>query len=574
MIPLYGIIGTILVIVGVVYLYIFLRYLVRSKKNYELIIAVSEALITIAIGSFYIYSVVVIANNSKDHSVNFTNTLDDILLTSDTFEYYFTTKSPVTEETSENYQLSQENSEQEIENNLDVDYNKESSETINKSTVDPTTSSADDYLYTEESLTSTTSTTTEKASLPMEINKTEQFIKNYQTFIKEFIKQKVSNTSIFNQTFTNMKFGPPKIKTSREIKFEPEEDTCFYNVFLGNALLLYSFTHCLLTLVSNTLLCRKCIETNNELKEESQDCESSINSKNDEVLDTSGSVSAPVGPLFESSNSKGSNDGPDLKLFQAKSAQSVPVPDTEGIKKPVISNQNSAKYKLILHILVTWILPIVGVIILYFSSKSEQILPNFEQNIKVKSNFTTSPIEPNIMNLIQNPANVTTNSSEVDNIVNRIYNIVNIVKEKVDKKTTYFTPVMVDVVYFLSHKPRHSLYSDICFTMNISTKLLYLFIFVISYFGVILFAKITETIAKIKNEEKAKQQNICFLSFTFLWLPSVIDLFYRMFVSQSSSSVASTIFLALGNINRLQTLMYNHLNVKNYVQKSNFVNPA
>ncbi|KAG5882337.1 hypothetical protein JTB14_037622 [Gonioctena quinquepunctata] len=556
----FAIIGTALVLLGMIYTFIFVRLILRNIKNTETILSLTEALVTVFIGVFYLYSAIILATNGRPDNPpeNFTNTIDDIVTRNDSYESYYPAISMPNSTTHNVISELDENEVGPTEENVN-----ETPPSINhhnglKGTKDP---------------------------LRPEVSKTDQFLMNYQKFIQDMMMEKIGNTSSFNRTFITT-----KNRTKKEIKFEEETPSCYYEFFLQNALLLYSFVHCLVTLLNKTLHCRKCITVQGNFENKTEEIEENIKSEtklsvdNSETLGDSNSEkndnSAPVGPLFDTNEPSASTDVPNLKLFEAKSTKSQASSRNEALQpsQPMKKKENITKLKFgfPLQILFMWTLPIICVMILYCITKQE-IRENlrYDASFLHKINFTETQADPNLSDIIENPVNISNpSSSEIDEIIKNVYNIVSQVRENVTKKTTYFTPLMIDIVYFLDPSKRNPKeFETSCPTIDTSMKLFYFFVFVASYVGIIFFAKIIQISAESKGVVGAHHQRNSLLSFSTLWLPSILDIFFRTYVTHGKSGILSDLFLALGNSNRIYTMASDHIQSRKYFNKPNFVNP-
>lgn len=549
----YAVIGSGLSIFGIIFTYYFTRFLLTYKVETFSITSLSESLITIFIGVFYIYSAIVLSRNEDNISVfNFTNNIDDIVTVNtqgfvDSVYNQSTTNAYQNEDatiyipTLEEFYPSEQDlsayvNEENVSETVDIDIGN-LSDTIETTTVTQTDS-----------------------------NKKDDFLINYQNYIKDLISQKLSNLSYQNRTvfFNNKEYKSLKTRTKRDIKPENiPDDKCFYEIFINNALFLYSILHCSLTLINNTLLCKKNEDSAPEQKNENS---SGSSEKNEN--------SVPIGPLFNDSQTSTETI---KELFKARSAHSLQnVDNNEGGSK---ESKRNRKLKMITYILLMWLLPIISVVIFYNIIKSQNAGMKHTINYLSTLNLNSTQASPELVNIILSPTNATLlkDSTEVNNILKNVYNIVKEAQQRqntVKRKPHYSTSMLMDITYFLNHKNRDPKdYEENCSIEEMSPKI-YFLIFIVIYILVILYAKIKQA-AMISQNEKAKEKlNTCILAYSFMWLPSVLELFFRIFLTQTQSNIFTDIFLTLGNTNRLFTMTADYTKSKKLINKLSVVEPV
>lgn len=550
----YAVIGSGLSILGITFTYYFIRFIQTHKAETFSIMSLSESLITVCIGVFYIYSSVILSSNADNKSMfNFTNNIDDIVslntegLIHSVYEQS-TTNSYLNEDTNiyipaleESYPTEREQSgyisKEELSESVDVEI---------------------------ENLNDTTETTTNVQSTS-ESNKKDDFLISYQHYIKDLIAQKLSNLSYQNRTvfYNNKEYKSVKTRTKRAIdleKMEIPDDKCFLETFISNALFLYSILHCSLTLINNTLLCK--------MDEDSENKKENENSSNDSSSEKNDN-SAPVGPLFNDSEVSTETI---KELFKARSVCSLQNVITDGKK-------GNKKFKLITYIFLIWLLPIISVVIFYNILRSQNAGVEHATNYLNTLNLNSTQASPALVNIIQNPTNVTMlkDSVEVNNILKNVYNIVNeaqLQQNTITRKPHYTTSMLMDIIHFLNHRDRNSKdYKENCSIQAMSSKI-YFFVFIVIYILVVLYAKVKQTAMTSQHGKEKEKLNTCILAFSFMWLPSVLELFFRIFLTQTKPNILTDVFLTLGNANRLFTMTADYTKSKKVINKSSVVQPV
>lgn len=514
-------------------------------KHKLLFLALSECLATVFIGIFYIYTAISLSKHmGMQFNESVTNNIDDIVMVNNVYEVYNISNINNSSTTTMLPELNDSDVAITTENTMDV------TETVIEETEDT------NLLYQENIVETTT-----------KVNKNSEFLEHYQNLLKNILRQKLNNTR-FNQTFFHQMMNPPVTRTKRQFHIEMEMDTCFEEKFLENALFLYSFVHCLISLLNNTLYCKDCVGKTNET-------ETKVESSNDDSNSEKNETSAPVGPLFDEKDStKQDHNEPKVELFQAKKATVVKQKVTDKNEPTDVPSFTPERIKLPLQISMSWIVPVFAVLVLYLAISKETAMDHYpEANIP---NLNTTRADPNIANLLQNITSDNKNrTTEIDKVIKNVYNIVNEVHAKVTNKTTYIAPLTVDIVYFLNQRKRDpKQVRRECNIQETSVKFYFLLVFVVAFFLVILYAKIIQVLVKPYNMQTARQLDICLAVFSILWLPSVLDIVFRTYLDSSKSAVLSDIFLSLGNMNVLYTMAANYFKCKQYIGKNNnTINP-
>ena len=561
MFQVYAIIGGVLSIPGIICTYYFITLILTHKVDAFSLTSLSESLVTVFIGIFYIYSAVILSGSDmvQNTSLNFTNNIDDITIINNTEE--------ITPDSVEEYHIPTEiyqndnliyiTSTEELSYSEEENHNKETesvNEGGNKSEEQSTYSYSEGYASVQA---------------PTVTNQNDQFLINYKNFFKDIIKQKLSNSSIYNGTAFDKGTKFLRTKTKRDLQLDPLEisnDECFKQTFIINAGLLYSFIHCILTLINYTLNCKKYaeyatdpIETIDEKSNTTKDFEDTDSEKNE--------ASAPVGPLFDrTENIK--IDSPNMEHFRIKSSSTEKQSTSSNSKESTQEPSQYGKLKLVANISLTWVLPVIALTILYSILSGENTDVHYDFDYINSMNFNTTRADPNILNIInQKPFNITSadlKSAEINKIIKNVYTIVNEAHKNVTNKKPYFTPLMVDIIYFLNKQNRNPRdFAEKCRVSELPLKIYYFFIFVVIYFIVILYTKVTQMAVNFKSGNlNTMQLNTCILAFSILWLPSVLDLFIRLFLTRTNPNIVSDIFLALGNTNRLFTMRVNYADSK------------
>lgn len=545
----YAAIGAILSFTALIFVYYFIRLLTVNKDILS-INSLSDALATVFIGFFYVYSAIILSTPEvlKDEKFNFTNNIDDIVTNNQEMpELDFTNMNtgqliPATEESMK--------------------------ELSNKTTV------------TVESIKNITETSPSAA----QIDKRDEFLAKYQTFLKEVLKNKLTNHSLHwnNATFlsalSEMKPSKPKSKRELDVTNKIEENENCFERFYENALLIYSFIHCLISLFNTTLQCKKCptdvskpeIEENNQ--ETSKETIYRKSTNNQAAFEDSNSEkneeAAPVKPLFSDEEKDNTSlDKNKMEIFQAKCKRD-PSQTNKNDKNDKDTVVFTEKCKIISQILITWFTPVLCLLLIYFTGNTKIIKTEMVSSSLTLPNFNTTRADPNILNIVRNGSNI----SELNEIVNKVYQIVH----QVQRNYTNKPPKAFDVLQVfkdLQRSPKEIV--EHCPLLNAPVKILYFLIFVAAYFSVILYSKITEEKIKSRNSETASKLNKSLITFSTLWLPGIIDILVQTFLAERKSNILTDIFLSLGNANQLITMVSNYNECKkNTHNKINVIKPV
>ncbi|CAH0558219.1 unnamed protein product [Brassicogethes aeneus] len=530
----YALIGFFLTLVGFTSLTYFVKFIKTTKKKDKFTIwCIFESVVVIFIGIFYIYAAIILAKNNDNVEVapdlNFTsNGLEDLAA-----------NVPSNEE------------------NITEDIYSEVTEINQNEEITP-------ELVTEEYTT-------------ISINTKDYFLEKYQNMFRDIIRNKLKNSTSHNHTifynnkqYRSLQFAknPKQLHWDfRKLEETVKLDRCYEEFFIQNALLVYSFLHCLLTLCTVTRNCKKCEET-----EKTQQNQETLENS---TLDSNNETTSPVGPFFGEKIEDQKAVLPNLALFQVKSANQ----STSGSQKGLIpTNEKSEKCKLSAQILITTLIPILAVIVLYFIMKSEQEHNIIINNTTSSFEFSNITSDPNIMDIIHNPMNITTNEKrdQVNLVIRSVYDIVNKISENNNERSS-LSPKMFNIINFLNTNSRETSSNNStkenCFKGQIPSKIYYFLVFIVIYVVVIFYAKLSQVYVNSINSEKAKNLTLCIVSFAGLWLPSILELFYRVYLMQNSPNLFTDLFLALGNTNKLVTLTTNYVEAKKLSKNLNFVTP-
>lgn len=552
----YAVIGSFLFVFGAVSLVYFVRFIkITHRKDTVTQSHLIEAAIALIVATVYIYAAAVASKNGAQTEIipilNFTtNSLEDLAAN-------------VPHSMSQNEGI-------EIPENEENYYEATGNEEY---------TSTDDLNYSEH--VTVTEKEDEETTTASHIPN-DEFLKKYQTLFKEIIKKKIQNSSAYHNPiyFNNQKYRSfDIIKQGRQLQWNIRQmenkdklNECDETLFLQNALLLYSFINCLLTLVFSSRNCKKCVRNLPIITPNTKTAKGSSSEINS---DSSDSLS-PGGPYFgekiKSANIPGSS------LFEVKPAQLQQSPSSS-VKSDlnVIENESQDKVKLGLHILVVLLIPVLSIIILYGIVSFEHQRKEKDSNKNDVLNFNSTRSDPLLLNLIQTPINASypDHRNDVNEVIKNVYNIVKSVNAD-NKQRAALATKMFDIVHYLNSHGRQHLSNDDnnCFDCEIPSKIYYFVTVIVVYFLTILYAKLSHFYIHLRNTEKAKGLNLCIISFSVLWLPCVLELFYRVYLVHHRPNIFSDIFLVMGNANKLVSLTSNYLESKKVTRRLNFVMPA
>lgn len=564
----YAIIGTFLSVAAIIYSYYFFNYLKGNKDNFS-ITALSDTIITFFIGLFYVYSAIILSTqgqlNGDNGMQNFTNNIGDIL----TIDYDNQTEFNIYPEV-----LTTTTTENVL--NMEIIHSSTVTEEIMTESI---TKSENSAIPDEEEIT----TNDPEIVTINEATKKDQFLSNYQNFIKQILKQKSNNSGIINRDGIFNFNGPSTVRQKRENQNDTEhEENCFNKTFYEDALLISSFIHCLINLLNQTLYCKKCINDNenggnpnneeNSAEKENKDKDDN----HDSATETQASVlsdnssdkesAAAVGPLFiDRSKTELDSYSPNIEIFQAKCTSRVNLFKNESSNEEQFTEP---KIKSFVEILISWIMPILATLILYFLMTQQMKYDNNDDISLIHiPNFNTTRINPDIMHVMHHP-----NSSILDKIISNVYHVVDQVKKNYTNKAT---PSTVELLQYMSHQNRvpKQKKSEMCPKVTtLGIKLYYFFIYLAILLGTVFYGKIVQIIAKTKSSEYSTQLNNSLISFSVMWLPSIAEVLIRTFFNGNKVEILSDIFLLLGNSNQLYTMASNYYQCKRN-NKCNIVEP-
>lgn len=562
MFQIYAIIGTFLSVAAVVYAYFFFNYVKGNKDRFSFS-ALSDSVLTFFIGLFYVYAAIILSKpgllySENELMSNFTNNIDDVV----TISFLNQTEQSFLPE---DVELIMKSTTEYV-----VNFETYSTTEISQNPVEESTENVNPeaLAQTQQEFVDTT----EKQISDREVNKTDQFLANYQNFIKQFLKRKLNKTTIERENVFN--FNPPQMnRKKRQSDLDENNENCFTKTFYEDALLIASFIHCLINVLKNTLYCKKCINNESDVNKEGNTEETlEENMKNENEtgvieVSTSKDDPVPVGPLFGEKLKSDSDLEyiPNIEIFQAKCHSK-----TQLFKQDYSENwlSTEGKYTYILQVLISWILPLVATILLYVFMSQE--MPNNKANSTVQiviPNFNTTRINSNIIHIMNHP-----NSSELDKIINNVYSVIDQVKKNSTNKPV---PSTIDILHSMDHHKRVPKQKKTEMCPKITTfaiKLYYFFIYLAIFCGIIFYGKIIQTIAKVKNAEYSKQLNNSLISFSVMWLPSIVEVLLKTFFNSNKFQVLSDLFLLLGNSNQLYTMASNYFQCKRN-NKCNLIKP-
>ncbi|RZB38766.1 hypothetical protein BDFB_000832 [Asbolus verrucosus] len=331
----------------------------------------------------------------------------------------------------------------------------------------------------------------------------DEFFINYKNAFKDLFKKPNLTTLKYAKRQRDIKHAEGRIGSATQ-------EECFEKIFMENSMFLYSFLHSVVSLIINGTKTEK----SNKLVKNQK-----IAKKPDNVVKT------------EKTNNNGNDN--ELKF---------------------------EKCKLIVKILITWLVPILSIIALYFA---------IDQNMQIdliSEFFNTHGLDPNLVKIIEKPLNVSTTEKkeQVGEIIKNIYQIMNSTQENA-------APVHFEV-YQLNRIRKPKVLEE-CPNFNMLYRFYVLMVFVF-YIVAISFMKIKETKIKSNDAKTARQLNISIISFASLWFLSILELFSKTYLFNSSrSNLVTEVFLTLGNLNQLSIIVMNCLTAKEMMKKYNLVEP-
>lgn len=203
-----------------------------------------------------------------------------------------------------------------------------------------------------------------------------------------------------------------------------------------------------------------------------------------------------------------------------------------------------SKRRLVVKVLTFYLVPIACIIVIYIAMDQD-----------MQSSFTLfnpNSLNLDLWNIIHKPLNATTKSTEVEDVIKSVYNIVN-------------------ATQIITHRRPKQLEPCPEFTLirKFITVLLLIFYIVAIFYGKIAQIKLSRT-----NRKLSQQQNISMLSFSLLWFSSIFEQFLQNYLLNiGRSTLLSDIGLSLGNLNHLSIIAENCLGRTKVLRKSNLVEP-
>ncbi|KAJ3654665.1 hypothetical protein Zmor_013839 [Zophobas morio] len=339
----------------------------------------------------------------------------------------------------------------------------------------------------------------------------QDFLLSYQTFMQNALRQ-----SAINKKHKDLL----EKSETREIENQPEtnatnfnEGDCFDEIFMENSMFLYSFLHSAVSLLVSTT-----------------------------KTPSTSSVEAKI-----------------QKSKKKEDSTSEEIPTQNNGKPETCDKENhtTEKLKLIVIIFVIFLIPVVCIIALYF------VLERNMQDNSVRKLLDPNRVDSNKWDIIYKPLNVSTpeNKPEINNIINNIYTIINSTRD-----TT--PPTFYDVSTRRRPKQLGS-----CPKFNMLYRFYALLVFLF-YFVTTLYTKVKEMELRTNDAKAARQLHISIIIFAVLWLFSILDMFSKTYLLDSSrSNILTEIFLSLGNLNHLSIIASNYLTAKETIKKYNLVEP-
>ncbi|XP_060516628.1 uncharacterized protein LOC132696074 isoform X1 [Cylas formicarius] len=154
---------------------------------------------------------------------------------------------------------------------------------------------------------------------------------------------------------------------------------------------------------------------------------------------------------------------------------------------------------------------------------------------------------------------------EMDNIVKKIYNLIETAKNSINSNTTYITTLKEHFRY----RNFTQQYND-GIQGNVYLRVYNFIVFIIVYVIVLLYMNNLQ--AKIVKNTK-KPFSKCVMLFAILWLPTIIEMFYRTYIVNKSPNTLSGLLLLLANGNTITQTIQKYAQWTGYTKQNSTVEP-
>lgn len=509
-----------------------------------------EALATIAIGVFYLYCSLVL---NKDAKLSMTDVQFNII----TETILNTTNNNITDEVF----------------TLQNDKHNNNSE---------------NYLYSHD-----TQGTEPTKIKPTEVQNNEtlhsQFIFKYQHLLDKITKHKnktVMNNDIKQTNNSNKVSGifinnvRLPARNQRNAFLQIENDS-FYKMFLKYAMFVCSFIQGVLYLINSSVDCKMC---QNEDKQnetfEKNESEHPTQDKNKQIETFEEKENMhPFADTWENTETT-----IDFKVFmapselrkdniksQAKVEEILDDPAENETDNISVEKPQNCKH-VTLCFMSNLLVPILCVVGLYYSIMDTSVI-NKDYQSSVIADHDFMKINSNILDLLENPPNVSNMNkiNEVGNIISNIYKIIAEQNMTQEVQTPFPPPVMYNILYNLNRDIRKKSSSKQHENNNVALKIYMFMIVILGYFITVFSTKVTQLQLVENDITRNFKQNIW--SFAVLWFPAIIEIFARMYITDSKPNVVSDLFTLVGNINHLLINLRNILISKELVKNNNVIKP-
>lgn len=533
-------------------IYVLYNAIMNGVKKYAQLQTL-EALATIAIGAFYLYCSLIWNKPTEQPVLQIpVNAFEEIILN--------TTNNHIS---GDKFTLTNENQISYNDNNYDNDNYFTSNDVQSTETNEiETTPITEEYKQNNESIHN-------------------QFVFKYQQLLDKIMKQRNKTEPInstkqadhinkISGTFINNIRVPHR---QQRDAFSDQQDACLYRTFLQHAMFISSFIQGVVFLITTSIDCKIC-QNEETKKRQNGTLQVSVSGKGEQtnvsrkqdVTDkkTEGQTESTIDfTVFVAAS----------ELRKEKGEPKASTAATEDIAEQTIQSVDLEKrqnYKQIaVCILINFLAPILCVALLYYSIMGISIINQNYQNDSVIVNHDFMKINSNILDLLDHPINASNlnKANEVGSIINNIYRIIaehNMTKYS-DKMQTHFPPpVMYDILHNLNTGVKQS--SKLCNYNNLALKIYMFIVVILGYFITISYMKIMQMQLKKNVITQNFRQNI--YGFAAFWFPAVIEMFTRVYITESMPSVVSDLLTLVGNINHLLVNVRNIL-TSNVLRKSN-----
>lgn len=211
------------------------------------------------------------------------------------------------------------------------------------------------------------------------------------------------------------------------------------------------------------------------------------------------------------------------------------------------------KYKKLILLLMMLLIPPILTSAAYLTMKDSKENENSSQ-------------QQHISQIIENPINVSiiTNESQVNNILKNIYEIIK------DMESNNLNFMELNATQKYTENSTNCTVNN--YDLQISLKIQTFVLFIGGYFLIIIY---TQSICSKSDSNNANIRNlkIYLLGFSIMWLPSILELFTRVYFTKNIPDLTTELLTALGNSNHLLTTIYNGMEIRKLIKNQNHVKP-